>query len=383
MPQPVIIPETVLRFLCISPGLPGQLDPVASGFAAITGNHVYLATLQWRPDAHVPGVSKLLIKKGQPAGPDKTDSAYGQTWTQALKMRANALATFRAARDSGFIPDLILCQAGSGLALHIQPVFPQAKIVAYADPAIQSPAPAADIQNLQFACADACFIRFQEQRGLLAPALRYYARYLPMFVDTDFFRPAGRPKPGRLLFFSFGMDERKLLETWRLALALGKTGASICIICGARREHQLLAASRERLDPELARPIDIHYRMSDASFRDIITEASLALFPGVCQRNFHILLEIMSCACPVMASSVFSFPRPGDNILELPESGIEAQFEAIRAALAKPQELKRIGASGRKSVLEGHSQAKILPGHIEFLVNLVQACNPAQRTKPV
>lgn len=359
-----------MKVLCVSPGLPCQLDPIAKAMAAKPQHKVRMASLQRRVDVCVPGVGRILIRKS-PAPANGQENPWAQAWLHALRLRANALSSFHTLRDSGFVPDMALFQAGSGISLHLRDVFPAAIFVAYADPAISTAGdPAASIQNLQFAEAARFFVRMEEQKNSIAPALRPLARYLPIFVDTDLYRPGAESRARQALLFSIGIAGAQLPDLWRLAIALGRVDCQAEIICGTRREEQLLCQWREHLEGAAQAAPRIHYRLADEAFISLAQASSLAVFSHPTPRNFHILLQVMSCGCPVMAGGGLSFLKTGDNCLAWPQGSVDAQLREMEKALANKPLLAQIGKAGRESVIAGHCQKNILPSHIQELEDM-------------
>lgn len=87
------------------------------------------------------------------------------------------------------------------------------------------------------------------------------------------------------------------------------------------------------------------------------------------------LLDSMSCACPVVASStepVKEFIEHGKNGLLFDFYNINEQVEKIEYALDHKEEMKPIRENARATIVENYNLKNLLPKHIEYVKSIAQ-----------
>jgi glycosyltransferase involved in cell wall biosynthesis len=121
-----------VRILFVHQNFPGQFLHLAPALAA-RGHHVAALTGQDNPRPAPAGVTLWHYRK-PPDPPDPATTRLGATYVQATD---RALAAGRAARQlrdrHGYVPDLIVGHPGWGETLFLTEVWPQARLVVYAE----------------------------------------------------------------------------------------------------------------------------------------------------------------------------------------------------------------------------------------------------------
>ena len=87
------------------------------------------------------------------------------------------------------------------------------------------------------------------------------------------------------------------------------------------------------------------------------------------------LLDSMSCACPIVASStepVLEFIEHKKNGLLFNFYNINEQVEKIEYALDNKEEMKQIRENARKTILENYDLKTLLPKHIEYVKSIAK-----------
>jgi glycosyltransferase involved in cell wall biosynthesis len=96
--------------------------------------------------------------------------------------------------------------------------------------------------------------------------------------------------------------------------------------------------------------------------RHEIAGARVLVLPSLAENLPVVIMEAMALGRPVISTYVAGIPelvRPGENGWLVPPSDVAALTEALREALAAPiEQIARMGAAGRKRVLEQHDAAR-------------------------
>jgi glycosyltransferase involved in cell wall biosynthesis len=118
-----------VNLLFIHQNFPGQFIHLAAGLAQNKRHQVVALSINRLP---VPaGVTLRLYTLLRPAAPE-THPLLQEQESQILRAEACAAAAFQLKRE-GFVPDVIVAHPGWGEALFIKDVFPQAKLLIYAE----------------------------------------------------------------------------------------------------------------------------------------------------------------------------------------------------------------------------------------------------------
>jgi glycosyltransferase involved in cell wall biosynthesis len=122
-----------MRYLFIHQNFPGQFKHVSAALAA--RGHEVVALGVNKPAEPVPGVRHVFYReRGYPAADAAHPLAGALTELQGKVARGEATArAMQGLQKDGFTPDVVVAHSGWGEALFVKDVFPQARLVVYAE----------------------------------------------------------------------------------------------------------------------------------------------------------------------------------------------------------------------------------------------------------
>ncbi|HEX2039711.1 MAG TPA: glycosyltransferase family 4 protein [Acidimicrobiales bacterium] len=182
-------------------------------------------------------------------------------------------------------------------------------------------------------------------------------RIVPVGVDDTRFRPLPHvPKvPGRLMTTASADVPLKGLVPLLEAVAKVRTERPAeLVVIGKPRAESRVQETIERLGLEDA--VQFVSGVSDERIVELYAEAEVAVVPSLYEGFSLPAVEAMACGVPLVATTGGALPEvageDGETALLVPPGDVGALAAAIGEALDDPELRARIGAAGRRRVLE-------------------------------
>jgi glycosyltransferase involved in cell wall biosynthesis len=181
-------------------------------------------------------------------------------------------------------------------------------------------------------------------------------RLVPVGVDPDLFMPLPlvTRKPGRLITTASADVALKGLSYLLEAMAKLRTERDVTLtIIGKPRD----GASNELIDQLGLRPhIEFVSGVPDERIVELYAEAEMAVVPSLYEGFSLPAIEAMSTGICLVATDGGALPevtgRDGETVLQCRAGDVDALAAAIRRGLDDPDLRARIGAAGRRRVVE-------------------------------
>lgn len=181
---------------------------------------------------------------------------------------------------------------------------------------------------------------------------------VPVGVDPDLFRPleAVVRRPGHLITTASADVAMKGLSFLLEAVAklrVERDDIHLTVI-GRKKEGGKSAETIDRLG--LGGVIDFVTGVTDQRIVELYSEAEVAVVPSLYEGFSLPAIEAMSCGVPVVATTGGALPEvvgaDGDTSLLVPPGDADALAARIRDALEDPALRARVGAAGRRRVVD-------------------------------
>lgn len=181
---------------------------------------------------------------------------------------------------------------------------------------------------------------------------------IPLGVDDVFVPPTAPRVPGRLVAMASADAPMKGIATLLEAFAKLRTERDLELVLVTR---PLAGGRTEQLIDQLG--IRDHVRfvhgISDAELVEVMGSAELACVPSLYEGFSLPTAELMACETPLVVSRAGAIPEvvgPDGECADLVTPGDVGELEhAIAALLDDPERRARMGAAGRRRVLERFS----------------------------
>ncbi|MGH9119944.1 MAG: glycosyltransferase family 4 protein [Acidimicrobiales bacterium] len=180
---------------------------------------------------------------------------------------------------------------------------------------------------------------------------------VPVGVDTNQFRPTDTVNrvPGRIITTASADVAMKGLCYLLEAVAKLRVERDVSlVVVGKARTNGSTAETLRRLG--LTDAVEFVSGVAEERIRELYSEAELAVVPSLYEGFSLPAIEAMACAVPLIATTGGALPevvgRDGDTGLLVPPGDVEALAAKIRTALDDPAGRARIGAAGRRRVVE-------------------------------
>jgi len=187
------------------------------------------------------------------------------------------------------------------------------------------------------------------------PAERMHV--VPVGVDPDLFRPVDTVtrQPGRLVTTASADVTMKGLRYLLEALAKLRTERDVRLtVIGRPKEGG--ASARTIAELGLIDAVEFVSGVPDERIVELYSEAELAVVPSLYEGFSLPAIEAMSCGVPVVATTGGAIPEvvgsDGDTALLVPPGDSQALAAKLAAALDDPELRARVGAAGRRRVIE-------------------------------
>ena len=400
-PLPAFQPRRPLRALVLHSRFPDRFQHLAPALAERMG--VQVLSMGEADAPRLAGVRQHLHYGPPRATPDQTHT-YLKPMDAAVR-RGQAVATrLIEARDKeGLAPDIVICPAGSGEALYVKDVFPQARVLQFCESyedghaAGDGPAPGVDAmarlrtrnaaQLLALQSADWGFAPTEWHRGVYPDWARRRITTIPDGIDTarcaprmglPFRTPAGlafRKGDPVISFVAPTRDPQRGLGAFLGALALMQRARPDlqAVVVGGEDVPKPGNLDLSRLHLTGALPQDALH----ALFR--VTAAHLHLsHPATLSRS---MLEAMACGAVVVAADTPPIREaivPGEGGLLVPLADPAAIAAAVLGVVAEPDAHVHLAEGGRQAIIARHDLYSICLPRLLDLIEHVAAGHMAE-----
>ncbi len=193
---------------------------------------------------------------------------------------------------------------------------------------------------------------------------------VPVGVDTDRFRPLRAPGrvPGRLVTTASADVAMKGLPFLLEALAKLRTERDVTLsVIGRPKAGGRSAETIRRLG--IAGAVDFVAGVPDERILELYAEAELAVVPSLYEGFSLPAIEAMACEVPVVATTGGALPEvvgaDGDTAFLVPPADSGALAARIGRLLDDPEARARVGAAGRRRVIERWSWTRTAQRTVE------------------
>lgn len=210
---------------------------------------------------------------------------------------------------------------------------------------------------------------------------------VPVGVDQDVFRPLPGVQrvPGRLITTASADVTMKGLRYLLEALAKLRTERHVeLVVIGRPKQGGPSARIIEQLG--LADIITFISGVPEQRIIELYSEAEVAVVPSLYEGFSLPAIEAMSCGVPLVATTGGALPEvvgpDNETALLVPPGNSEALAARIRTALDNPELRNRVGAAGRKRVVERWTWRHTAEGTVEQYRALLAASAGTEKRRP-
>jgi glycosyltransferase involved in cell wall biosynthesis len=200
---------------------------------------------------------------------------------------------------------------------------------------------------------------------------------VPVGVDTNRFRPLDHVArvPGRIMTTASSDVPLKGLIPLLEAIAKVRTGRDIeLVVIGKLRPESRVPGVIERLG--IGDIVSFVHGVSDERIVELYAEASVAVVPSLYEGFSLPAIEAMASGVPLVATTGGALPEVvgtgGDTGVLVPPNDPDALAVAIGHVLDEPDFAARIGAAGRRRVLDRFTWRKTAEGTVEHYRALLE-----------
>jgi glycosyltransferase involved in cell wall biosynthesis len=403
-----------MRFLFVHQNFPAQFGRMATQLAANPENQVVFLT--GREDVQLPNVQKAIFKETRKVG--KETHHYIRHIEGAV---LQGQAAFRAGLDlkkQGFVPDVIYGHSGFGASLYLKDLYPGIPLMGYFEWLYHAHGTDADFDPGEvLTLDDECRIRtknmviLQElyacdagvsptywQHSQFPVEYRNKLRIIHDGIDTRRFRPDTNAKlvlPNIKLdlseaeeivtYVGRGMEPYRGFPQFMeaVSLLLKKRPKCHVVIVGAERiaygsPHPSGKSYKELMLEKYPYDMErLHFTgpLPYGDYRKVLQASTVHVY---LTRPFVLswsALEAMSCGCTLVASDT----APMREVVRDRENGLLVDFfapqklaERIEEALDDKALRATLGANARETVKANYDIERLLPLHIQLVVNTAQ-----------
>ncbi len=382
-----------MKVLFLSHNFPGPFRGTASRLAALDDAKVLFVSGRSRNDVRIPGVGRILINQPPvPAIQDRAELEAVRGIRRATHM-AHALVRLKG---TGFIPDIVIANAGFGYSLYIKDIFPKAFLVIYADgfheqgntftlfskgkthPSLDF-APDRVRNFFQWNSLNDCQMAYtstQWQKSLYPEILSNAIEVFHEGIDTEFFQPqkgvqfsvegCDLSHVEELVTFSGrSMENNQICPTFLHSFAHileHRPKAHILIMSASSAKnnpqtekwitmlHENYAIDERRVHFIPFHPHKDYRSLLQASHVHIFLSAPMALSSGI--------FEAMSCECLVIAGDsgpIGEVISHGKNGFLYDPNDSKALAEMVVSLLEKKEQMTSIRKAARKTVTQNYN----------------------------
>ena len=408
-----------MRLLFIHQNFPAQFKHLAP--ALVAQGHEVVALCINQPSAPTPGVKVLRYRpQFTPPTPD-ADARALQELRGKMERGASAARALQALRQGGFTPDLVYAHSGWGEAFYVKDVFPDAKLLVYAEYFYQAHGGDSDFDPEFSRPTDDSLRNLHTKNLHLMHALTHADRGLSPTAFQRDRHPA--PLRERIEVIHDGIDTRRFAPSAQAHVALRSAGVRLTaqdevitftvrelepyrgyhifmralpeILARRPKAHVIIAGGngasygaaapsgttwRQVFHDEVAARLDparVHFvgKLPHATLTQLMQVSTVHVYltyPFVLSWS---LLEAMSIGCLVVASDtapVREQIRHGENGLLVDFFSPAALADTVAQAVERRAELQPLRDAARAHVTARHDLAGIcLPAQVGLIERLV------------
>src|SRR5689334_19510307 len=404
-----------MRFLFVHQNFPGQYRHLA-GHLARAGHEVVAvgegANLKRTP--RVPGVKLFAYD-----APTQPAAGFSAPVVRAVDRGRRVAAGAAQLKKAGFAPDVMFAHIGWGEALFLKDIWPQAKLILYAeffyrargadlgfDP--EFPASADKLLRLRVMNAPLLMALDVADAGM-APT-RWQHHQFPAVqkpriavihdgIDTDVVAPAGEREPELITYVARNLEPYRGFHIFMRAIPeiqRRRPKARIVIVGGDEVSYSPRPPAGETYRARLLRELDgrndlsrVNFlgRIPYAQYLDVLRRSSVHVYLAYPFVLSWSLLEAMSAGCLVIGSRT----PPVEEVICDGENGLLVDFfspGAIAAkvdqALTQGRELAHLRANARKTVVQRYDLKRhCLPAQLRLVERLQRQRANARPTADV
>lgn len=393
-----------MRILFCHENFPDRFGFMASYLAANPEHEVLFASRFQRSGFTLANVRRVILKAGDTRRAPRGHN-YAQLWCRTM-LAGEPLFDFLRTLDVEFQPHMVLTSASSGITFFAQQAFARAFHVFYAGGISTSVLSGASecgknaavaMQSVQVLQSHYCLAFSEEQQNLFPKQLRNTIQVILPWVDTECMNPAMAEGfrcdgfeyvPGQeLVSFnlkSLGTLMEHALQKLVLGLLVARPQCRIVLNLGDNPIGKGFESWSRHMPESLRRRLCLTNFMRLGAYRDLLCASTVHICPGTTESLLLGRLEAMSCGTVLMMpvrehAASLSFFKPGENMLEFPETGPEEQLEAVLHALECPHKCAAIRRKGREAVVAAYSPQTLVPAHVAALMAEYQKYIARQR----
>ena len=211
-------------------------------------------------------------------------------------------------------------------------------------------------------------------------------RCVPIGVDQTLYRPLGGPRTPDLIMTTASSDvPLKGLVPLLEALAKVRTERPVeLVVIGKMKQGSKIPAALERLGLEGA--VRFVSGITDEEVVELYSQVSLAVVPSLYEGFSLPAIEAMACGTPLVATTGGALPEvvgnDGETALLVPPGDPSALADALLRMLSDVRLRDRLGAAGRKRVLERFTWRTTAQGTAEQYQELLDMGDAGRRRVP-
>ena len=403
-----------MRILFVHQNFPGQFPHLAPALSARGHDITALTAAGNKRPSPVPVVYYAYQKPNV----DRSISRHVGNFAERAERGAAVAAAAEKLRAKGYLPDLVIGHFGWGETLFLKNVWPNAKLVLYAeffyhprgldadfDPEIQPPSLASNIVTATLQAP--LLLAMHTADAALAPT-RWQAQTFPAHfqdritvihdgIDTDRLQPNPaaqitvgsrilRPGDEVLTFVSRNLEPYRGYHIFLRALPevlRARPEAQVIIVGGQEAGYGPLHASRKSWKQIFLDEVKDRLDLKRVHFVGNIPYATFVNLMSVTRVHAYLsypfvlswsMLEAMSAGALVVGSAtppVEEIIRPGSNGLLVDFFDRQGWSATLTEALSEPAKFEPLRQAGRQTILDGYDLKRhSLPRTIAFIEGL-------------
>ncbi len=403
-----------MKIIFLPQHFPGPFRYTAARLAADKNNKVIFITDRSRRDVRIPGVRRILISI--PQSQHTADRAENEA-VRSIKRGTQIANALLHLKNTGFIPDIIIGNAGFGCSLYAKDIFPDAFLAIYADgyqgsssmlttlkprhayPTVNfSPE---RIRNLfQWDAFNDCQMAFTStswQKSLYPQHLANQIQILHEGIDTQFFSPQPKQKfciedcdlshVDELVTFSGrSIDTKRNFPQFLHSIPhilMERPKCHVVVMAGSQDRETAIESSwanllfdkydidKDRVHFLSFRPYKDYRMMLQASSVHVFLATPNALSTG--------LFEAMSCGCLVVAGDT----DPVREVVEHGRNGFlydiwsaDSLTQTIVGVLSAYKRMESIRVAARQEICNSYDSHKQTESNVQ---SILQSYNKWQK----
>jgi glycosyltransferase involved in cell wall biosynthesis len=402
----------IVKILFLHSNFPAQFRHLAATLSQDRSNRVVFATA--RKEGEMPGVYKVFYTQSRK--PHKETHHYVKPLEDAVLQGQAVYRELEKLKKDGFMPDVVYGHSGWGTTLFIKDIFPQTKLLCYfewfyrdrgSDVGFDPAEPVTPDDRLRirmkntpiltdlYSCdAGLCPTAWQMQQ--FPPEFQGKIKVLHDGIDTRYFSPQQNAK---LVLPEIGLDLSSAKEIvtyvsrgFEPYRGFPQFMETVSLLQKRRKDCHVVVVGEDRVaygkrlpdgktykqlmlekyDFDLSR---LHFtgRLPYAQYLHVLRVSSAHIY---LTRPFVLswsMLEAMSTGCVIVASGT----QPVTEVIQDGVNGVLVDFfnpyeiaDSVEHVLDNQDKMRSIRSKARETILEKYGLAKLLPLHLEWMMNL-------------